>query len=72
MTTAERLRAEGRAEGTADALLKLLRAKFLHAVDATVESRVREASLATLDAWFERGLSACNLDGVFEETRDVE
>ena len=66
MTTAERLRAEGEARGKADALLKLLRAKFPHAVDATVESRVQAASLATLDNWFERGLSADDLGVVFE------
>ena len=69
MTGAERLiaqgRAEGEARGEANALLKQLRAKFPGEVDATLEARVRAADASTLSAWLERVLFADDLAGVF-------
>ncbi|MFI1462972.1 DUF4351 domain-containing protein, partial [Nocardia carnea] len=53
MTTAERLRAEGRAEGAARMLLELLAAKFGTLPAETVD-RVRSADTDELETWTPR------------------
>jgi hypothetical protein len=64
MTGAEMLIAEGEAKGRANALLKLLNAKFGAVPDALV-ARVQTASIEDLDLWFDRALVAEALDAVF-------
>lgn len=65
MTGADRLRAEGRAEGRVEAqaaiLLRQLTIKFGPLPD-TIQSRVRTATSSQLDTWIERILSAATLD----------
>ena len=72
LSTADRLRSEGRAQGVAkgkrEALLLLLRQRFGRLPAATVV-RVDKASLPELDAWFVRGLTAESLDEVLTVTR---
>jgi len=67
MTGAERLREEGRAEGEArgrvETLLKLLTLKF-GSLDESTTKRLRGASLAELEQWTERVLSAQSLADV--------
>ena len=63
MSTAEKLRAEGRAEGEARVLAKVLTLKFGPLTDA-VTARVRSASAEELELWTERVLSAATLDDV--------
>ena len=60
MTTADMLRAEGRAE----TLAQLLTLRF-GALPDSVRARLREASTQQLTAWTERVLSATSLDEVF-------
>ncbi|NKY55961.1 DUF4351 domain-containing protein [Nocardia flavorosea] len=68
MTTAERLRAEGRvqgrAEGEARVLLKLLAAKFGTLPTETVH-RIRSADTDELETWTPRVLTATSLDEIF-------
>ena len=67
LTTAERLRREGRAEGRIEgkreALLQLLRQRFGRLPAGTV-ARVGRAGDALLDTWFGRVLAASSLDEV--------
>ena len=56
-TAAEQLRDEGRAEGRAEALLKLIQLKF-GAVPDDVAQAIQTASVDQLDRWIERVLSA--------------
>lgn len=65
MTAAERLRAEGRAEGQAQLLLTQLTLRFA-ALPPDVQRRVAKASLAQLALYGERVLSAASLDEVLE------
>jgi predicted transposase/invertase (TIGR01784 family) len=75
MTAAEKLRKEGEARGEAKGRLaarrsdvtRLLRARFPGQVSEQLEERVRSADDATLEAWFERGLSATTLDDVITD-----
>ena len=70
MTAAEKLRkvveARGEARGRLAArrgdVIRLLRARFPGQVSERLEARVRSADDATLEAWFERGLSATTLE----------
>lgn len=68
MTTAEKLRAEGRAEGMAaggaKVLGELLVLKFGE-LPAGVEQRLRAASPGQLDVWVHRLLDATSLDEIF-------
>jgi hypothetical protein len=68
MSTGEKLRAEGRAEGLilgqANTLLRLLAGRF-GPVPEPVASRVRSASAAELAAWTDRILTAPTLEAVF-------
>ncbi|WP_280458129.1 DUF4351 domain-containing protein [Nocardia carnea] len=64
VTTAERLRAEGRAEEAARMLLKLLAAKFGTPPAETVH-RVRSADTDELEAWMPRVLTATTLNEIF-------
>ncbi|WP_280456503.1 Rpn family recombination-promoting nuclease/putative transposase [Nocardia carnea] len=68
VTTAERLRAEGHAEGRAEEaarmLLKLLAAKFGTPPAETVH-RVRSADIDELEAWTPRVLTAATLEEIF-------
>lgn len=58
--------AQGRAEGQAEMLLRLLQRRFGELPDAAIE-RVRGGSLAELDAWSDRFVSARSLDEVFAD-----
>jgi hypothetical protein len=60
----ERGRAEGRAEGGAAILLKLLTERF-GALPADVEERVRTASVEQLDLWAVAVLKAKTLEEIF-------
>ena len=72
LTTAERLRREGAAEGEArgkrDALLLLLRQRFRRLPAAAVAS-VGRADAAELDTWFGRVLTASSLDELLGKAR---
>ncbi|MFT3764083.1 MAG: Rpn family recombination-promoting nuclease/putative transposase [Minicystis sp.] len=67
LTTAERLRREGREEGEIlakrETVLLLLRQRFGRLPAATV-ARIDKAQVAELDVWFKRGLTASSLDDV--------
>ncbi len=75
-TTAERLMAQGRAEGEARGraegeargramlLLKQLTLKY-GALPPSLEERVRNASVAELDVWAERFVMATTLESIF-------
>jgi hypothetical protein len=63
----ERGRAEGRAEGGAAILLKLLTERF-GALPADVEERVRTASVEQLDLWAVAVLKAKTLEEIFTTT----
>jgi hypothetical protein len=69
VTTADMLRAEGRAEGRAEhaagVLVRLLTRKF-GAVPDEARVRIGAASMEQLDLWSERVLDAETLDEVFE------
>ena len=71
MTTAERLKQEGRQEGQRrgryELLLRQLRAKFGRNAAAAVEQRLVSAASEQLDSWGERVLTAATLDEVFAE-----
>jgi hypothetical protein len=58
-------KAEGRAEGQRDILLKQLALKF-GALDDAVVARVRAAEPASLEIWLERFAVATQLDSIFE------
>jgi hypothetical protein len=61
MTTADMLRAEGRAEHAARLLVRLLTRKFGQVPDA-VRERIDTASLEQLEIWSDRVLDAPTLD----------
>ena len=63
MTTAEKLRAEGRAEGQAEVLLEQLTVKF-GPQPAEVRARVLAATGEQLHTWIRRILSATTVDEV--------
>jgi hypothetical protein len=65
VTTADMLRAEGRAEHAAGVLVRLLTRKF-GAVPNEARDRIGAASMEQLDLWSERVLDAETLDEVFE------
>jgi hypothetical protein len=62
---ARRYLAQGRVEGRAETLLKLLTMKF-GALDDTRAKRVRSASLDELELWTERVLIASSLEEIFQ------
>lgn len=64
MTAAEKLRREGRLAARRSDLARLLKSRFLRQVTPHVEERLQTADEATLEAWFERALSATTLDDV--------
>lgn len=64
MSTADVLRAEGRAEAQADTLLDLLSFKFAD-VPSAIEATVRHASTDQLTTWSRRVLTATTIDEVF-------
>jgi hypothetical protein len=64
MTTADRLRKEGRAEGRADMLLRLLTRRF-GPLPPEIETRVRGAAIDDLDRWADAVLTAATLAEVF-------
>lgn len=51
-------------KGTKTALLRLLRVRF-GALDATIETRVEEATSEELDRWLERLFAATSVDEIF-------
>jgi hypothetical protein len=71
MTAAEKLREEGEARGRLAArrsdVIRLLRARFPGQVSEQLEERIHSADDATLEAWFERGLSATTLEDVITD-----
>jgi hypothetical protein len=60
--------AEGKAEGTAKALISLLVGRF-GAVPPRWRKRIRTADLFTLERWFERAIDAPDLRSVFNSSR---
>jgi thioredoxin-like negative regulator of GroEL len=64
MTTADILRAEGRAEHAAEVLLRLLTHKF-GAMSDEARDRIGTASMEQLDLWSERVLDAASPADVF-------
>ncbi len=69
MTTAEKLKQEGRQEGelgrSREILLRQLRIKFGRDLPTDVEQQVAQAPLTDLDGWFERVFAAASLGEVF-------
>jgi hypothetical protein len=63
MTATQDLRAEGRIEGEANVLVRLLTRKFGPLPEST-EAAIRAASLEQLDVWTDRVLDAASLDEV--------
>jgi predicted transposase YdaD len=66
MTTAQRLRREGRMEGRVETLLRQLTRRF-GPLATTVEARLRNATTELLERWTDRVLDAPSLDAVFAE-----
>ncbi|MET8774317.1 Rpn family recombination-promoting nuclease/putative transposase [Nocardia sp. NPDC004654] len=64
VTTAERLRAEGRAEGRANALIDLLTSKF-GPIPARIADTIHAADPTQVRTWTVRVLTATTLDEVF-------
>ena len=60
----EKLKAEGRVEGEAKSLTRLLERRF-GPLPAAVKSRIDGADLNQLDAWIDRVLDAKSLDAMF-------
>lgn len=57
--------AEGRAEGEATALVRLLERRF-GVVPAAVRQRVFTADLRSIETWFERAIDGPDLESVFK------
>ena len=55
---------QGRAEGKAETLLRLLERRF-GAVPEDARARILAAPVRDLDAWFDASVSASDLDDVF-------
>ena len=70
MSTADKLRAEGRAigkaQGKAESILQLLTARF-GAVTAKITKRVRSAPIAHLDRWTLRVLDTRTITDIFAD-----
>ncbi|MEU0875818.1 hypothetical protein [Nocardia brasiliensis] len=58
---------EGKAEGEASALLRVLRHRGFEISDALVARVEQETDIAQLDVWLDRALDAASLDEVFAE-----
>ncbi len=65
MTAGERLIQKGVEQGERALLLRQLRKRFGHQVDANAEQRLATASAAQIDLWAERVLTASSLDDIF-------
>jgi hypothetical protein len=61
VTVGQQIREEGRQQGFQELLLRLLRQRFGHEVDAHVEQRVATASVEQIETWTARVLSAATL-----------
>ena len=64
MSTAEKLRREGRTEGRCEVLLRLLTKRF-GPQSTEIVSRINAAAIPELDRWVDRLLDAKTLDDVF-------
>ena len=64
----EKLKAEGRVEGEAKSLTRLLERRF-GPLPAAIKSRVDRADLKQLDAWIDRVLDVQSLDAMFGATK---
>ncbi|MBF0134835.1 MAG: DUF4351 domain-containing protein [Magnetococcales bacterium] len=60
---------QGRQEGESAILLRILHRRFPD-LPAWVESKVRVASLDTLDVWIDRAIDARSLQDVFDDETD--
>jgi predicted transposase YdaD len=58
---------QGRQQGHQEMLLRLLRQRFGHAVNAHVEQRIATASVEQIEAWSVRLLSAATLAELFAD-----
>ncbi|MCC7065136.1 MAG: DUF4351 domain-containing protein [Planctomycetes bacterium] len=67
MSTAEKLRREGKAEGKAETLLRQLRKRF-GPLPPSAEQRLRAGTPEQLDLWTDRILDATSIDGVFVDS----
>jgi hypothetical protein len=66
--TSQRLRAEGRAQGRAEDILRILERRDIETPD-TVRDRVSSCTdLDTLDTWFDRALTATTAEDLFTGT----
>ena len=61
VTAAQRYIEQGRQQGESAVLLRLVRQRFGDAVDPQIERRIATASIAQLDTWTARILSAATL-----------
>jgi hypothetical protein len=68
MSTADTLRAEGRAEGVAGVLVRQLTRKF-GPVPNALRERIDTASIEQLELWSDRVLDAATVDEVFDRWR---
>ena len=70
MTTAERLRLEGRTEGRMESrrelLLRVIQTRFGSPPD-DMRSKIHAADLTQLEVWFDRALTAADLQAVFAD-----
>jgi predicted transposase YdaD len=57
--------AEGRMEGEAKVLVRLLEKRFGE-VSAKLRERIFASDIATIEAWFDRALEACDLQSIFQ------
>ena len=57
--------AEGRVEGEAKVLVRLLEKRFGE-ISAKLRERIFASDIATIEAWFDRALEACDLQSIFQ------
>ena len=58
-------RVEGEAKGEAKVLVRLLERRFGE-VSAKLRERIFASDIATIEAWFDRALEACDLQSIFQ------
>jgi hypothetical protein len=66
----EQGRVQGRTEGQAKSLVRLLEKRF-GTLPEQLRARVFDADAQSLDAWFDRGFDAPDLQAVFADTDTV-
>ncbi len=69
MTTAEKLRQEGREQAAREILLRQLRRRFPHELRPAVEDRIAQAELRDLEEWLEKFATATSVEEVFANAK---